>query len=701
MLTYVLAALGACGPALAGPPATPTARVVDHLHGDDLADDYRWLEALEAESEQVRDWTTAQNDHTRSVLDGLPGRETLEARLEALMSLPTIGAPAMRSNRYFHLERRGSQNQPVLYVREGPAGEPRVLLDPNALNEQGLVSLDWHAPSHDGRLVAFGTSFAGDENSVLRVLEVATGRWLADEITGKVNSVNWLPDGRGFFYHDLADVANPYSGRIRFHELGSHPRHDRTLFEQYTEGPLATTWGPFAYTSRDGRWMVLGYSTSTKANDLWIVDLDRWFRSGEFVRTDVIVGDDSSNSGPILGDTLFLQTTSGAPNGRVFAVDLNEPAREQWAEIIPERSDAVLRNLSAGRGLLVADYEKKATTVLEVFRTDGRPLRAVELPGLGSAGVSTEEDRTEAFVTFTSFNDPTSIWRVDLESGRRELWARVDAPFDPASIEVKQVWYPSKDGTRVSMFIVHRKGLRLDGRNPALLYGYGGFNISLTPAFDARRIPWLEAGGVLAVPNLRGGGEYGQEWHEAGMLAHKQNVFDDFIAAAEHLIAERYTSAERLAIMGGSNGGLLVGAAVTQRPDLFAAAVCAVPLLDMLRYHQFLMAKYWVPEYGDPDDPQHFEWLRAYSPYHNVRKGVRYPAILFTAGENDSRVHPLHARKMAALLQAAAANDPEDDPILLWVDRSAGHGAGKPLRLRIADAADVASFLMWQAGLAR
>jgi prolyl oligopeptidase len=430
-----------------------------------------------------------------------------------------------------------------------------------------------------------------------------------------------------------------------------------------------------------------------------VVDLDRWFRSGEFVTADIIVGEDAESRGPVLGDTLFMQTSSGAPNGRVFAVNLNNPARDNWVEIIPERADAVLRGLSLARGHLVASYLKSAATVLEVFKPDGEGLGEIALPDIGSARITTNENRTEAFVTFTSFDDPTSIWRVDVATGRRELWERVEVPFNPDDYVVKQVWYPSADGTNISMFVVHHRTVRLDGNNPTILYGYGGFKIPMTPSFRSTRIPWLEAGGVYAVAHLRGGGEYGENWHKAGMLGNKQNVYDDFYAAAEYLIAQGYTNSKRLAVFGGSNGGLLVGAAVTQRPDLCAAAVCAVPLLDMLRYDDFLMAKYWVPEYGDPDNPQHFKWLRAYSPYHNITEGIRYPAILFTAGENDSRVHPLHARKMTARLQTVATNDFERDPILLWVDRTAGHGAGKPQRLRIRDAADIYSFVMWQTGM--
>ncbi len=685
---------------LAGPPPSPASRVVDRMHGAEIADDYRWLESLESESVTVREWTTAQNDYTRGVLDGLPGRQRFEERLDALMTLPSMDAPAMHAERYFNSARvSGRENQPVLFVRAGLEGAPQALLDPNALDAEGLVSLDWWEPSQDGGLLAFGLSRSGDENSVLHVLDVASGRWLADEISGKVGDVQWRPDGRSFFYHDLADVGNPYSGRIRFHELGTHPRQDRTLFQQYKEGPYAATWGPFATVSRDARWMILGYWTSTKANDLWVIDLDRWHRSGEFVTSEIIVGDDSNSSGPVHGDTLFMETTFEAPKGRIVAVELNDPRRERWREIVPEKRDAVLRSVQLARGRIVARYERNASTMFEQFTLDGRPLGTIELPGIGTAALSTDPDRTEAFLTFTSFNDPTSIWRLDLADGRRELWERLKVPFDPASIEVRQVWYPSADGIKVSMFIVHRKGLKLDGKNPTLLYGYGGFNISLTPTFRADRIPWLLGGGVYAVPNLRGGGEYGEGWHEAGMLGQKQNVFDDFIAAAEYLVKQRYTSPEHLAILGGSNGGLLVGAAITQRPDLFAGAVCAVPLLDMLRYQDFLMAKYWVPEYGDPADAEAFRWLRAYSPYQNIKPGVRYPATLFTAGEHDSRVHPMHARKMVAQLQAVARNDFDDDPIMLWVEREAGHGAGKPLSMRIRDATDVLSFLAWQTGM--
>jgi prolyl oligopeptidase len=697
--------------AAGGAPPTPARPVTDQVHGVEIVDAYRWLEGDEhgRMTPEVASWTDAQNAHTRSVLDNLPGRAELESRLRELMEVGTVSAPTMRGNRYFYSRREGNQNQAIHYVREGHDGTSRILLDPNTLDEQGLVTVSWTAPNHDGTLLAFGMFRAGDENSTLYVMNVDSGVWLADEIPGKVGGVSWLPDSSGFFYRNLADIENPYSAQVRFHTLGTHHRQDPILFEQYKEGPLATTYGPYAYADRECRWLILGYFTSTRNNDLWVIDLDRWFSTGgpqgagEFIKRDIIIGEDARSYGPVIGDTLFLNTTFDASNGRVFAVNLaaDDPSdRSQWREVIPEQEDAVLRSLSVASGLLVADYESNAASDIRIFSTDGQPRGSLELPTIGSASIATEEDRTEAFLSFTSFSTPRSIYRVDLNEPRqRTLWERPDVPVDPSIVEVKQVWFDSRDGTRVPMFVIHRKGLELNGDNPTILYGYGGFNISQRPFFAATLFPWFEAGGVYAVANLRGGGEFGAAWHRAGTLENKQNVFDDFIAAAEWLIENRYTNPTRLAISGGSNGGLLVGAAITQRPELFAAAISGVPLLDMIRYEHFLMARYWNPEYGTAEDPEHFRWLLAYSPYHNVKPGTPYPAVFFTTGENDMRVHPMHARKMAALMQASTASDPVERPILLWVDRDAGHGAGKPLHLRIRDVADGRMFMMWQLGM--
>jgi prolyl oligopeptidase len=695
-------------PAAAAPPAAPPpteARpVTDVLHGESVVDPYRWLEgdAKGALTPEVTTWTDAQLAYTRQVLDNLPGRKAVEDRLRELMEVGSVSAPRMRGNRYFYGKREGNENQARVFVREGLSGAPKLLLDPNTLDAKGLVTVSWTVPDPAGKLLAFGMYRAGDENSTLYVLDVDSGRWLADEIPGKVGGVDWIPDSSGFFYRNLENVKDPYSGQVMFHRLGTHPRQDVRLFRQYTKeenAKLATTYGPGFGTSEDGRWGLLSYATGTSTNDLWAIDLDRYFRTGEFVKTDVIVGSESTSRGPILGDTLFLHTTDGAKNGRVVAVDLNAPDRAGWKTLVPERKDVSIRGVSLARGVLVVTLLKDAATRIELYSLDGKPLGELPLPGIGTAYLSTAQDRTEAFLTYTSFNEPSGVYHVDLSTKKLELWERPKVPVDPSIVEVKQVFYPSKDGTKVPMFVVHKKGLKLDGANPTLLYAYGGFNVSQTPSFSATLFPWFEAGGVYALAGLRGGGEYGDAWHEAGMLERKQNVYDDFIAAAEWLIAQKYTKPARLAVAGGSNGGLLTGAVLTQRPELFGAVISAVPLLDMLRYQSFLMARYWIPEYGTAEKPEHFKFLKAYSPYHNVKKGTKYPAVLLTAGENDSRVHPLHARKMAALLQASTASDPATKPILLWVDREAGHGQGKPLALRVRDVADQRMFLMWQLGM--
>jgi prolyl oligopeptidase len=706
-LSVLLCALSHfAGLALAAPPPTAVEPVTETLHGVELVDPYRWLEGsaapeVEEDAEldaRVAEWTEAQNAYTRGVLDTLAGRDRLEARLHELLTVGSVGAPDVRGGRYFYFERQGEQAQPVLYVREGHDGEPRTLIDPNQLDDEGLTALSWSEPSPDGELLAFGLYRGGDENATLHLMRVDNGEWLADEIPNKVNSVDWLPDGSGFVYRRLADAEDPYSGVIQMHKVGRHHRQDPVLFEQYKEGPLATTWGPYPVVDPEARWMAVVYFTGTDSNDLWIYDLAHWRETGELVRTDLAIGLEA-RFGPFFADgNLLVQTTLGAPNNRIVEVDMADPAPENWQDVVPER-DAVIRNVSVADGVMAVSYLEKAATRIRLFEFAGGSRGDLELPGIGTAGLSTEHDSKEAFLSFESFNEPDSIYRVDLATGERSLWARPDVPVDPTQVTVKQVFYTSKDGTEVPMFLVHRKGLALDGQNPTILRGYGGFNIPQTPRFRGTDFPWLEAGGVFAVAGLRGGGEFGEEWHQAGMLENKQNVFDDFIAAAEWLIANKYTNSRQLGILGGSNGGLLTGAAVVQRPELFSAVVSAVPLLDMLRYQHFLMARYWVPEYGTAENADHLPFLLEYSPYQNVEKGTDYPAVLLTAGANDVRVHALHARKMAARLQAATTGDKEKEPILLWVEGDVGHGRGKPLALRKRDAADLMGFFGWQLGL--
>lgn len=697
------------------PPHTERRPVTETLHGQTITDNYRWLEGYAAPdslgelTDEVADWTTAQNTHTRNALDNLPGREAITQRIGQLMRVGSTSRPRMRGDLYFNTEREGDQKQGVLYVRQGFNGDKRVLLDVNALDPSGLTALAWYTPNQDGSLLAYGTYQAGDENATLHLLDVATGEKHPDVITGKVGGVSWMPDGKRFVYSKLRDVENPYSRQIRVHTLGQPSEEDLLLFEQHKEGPLATTWGPFFSMSRDGRWLALGYYTSTSSNDLWLVDLEQAILTGNLNRIDLVVGEDANTYPFFAHDRLYLNTQVDAPNGKVYSLNPHEPFREAWSVVLPEADGYVLRDLYEAQGTLIAGYEHKAHDTFIAYTPEGKKLATIPLPGagLGSAGISTHHDRTEAFIGYTSFNEPTSIYRLNLADAIKPgstndtytLWARPEVPVDPGLIDVKQVTYTSKDGTPVTMFLVHKKGTQLTGDNPTLLYGYGGFNISMTPYFSATMFPFFEAGGVYAVANLRGGGEYGDAWHKAGMLDNKQNVFDDFIAAAQWLIETGYTNPDKLAIAGGSNGGLLVGAVMVQRPELFKAVICGVPLLDMLRYQHFLMARYWVPEYGDPAKPEDFTWLKAYSPYHNVTSETSYPATLVTAGENDTRVHALHARKFAALLQTETAATPTQAPILLWVDQEGGHGQGKPLDLRIRDVVDQRAFLMWQLGM--
>ncbi|MEM7755395.1 MAG: prolyl oligopeptidase family serine peptidase, partial [Planctomycetota bacterium] len=682
--------------ALAAPPETEARPVTDDMHGTAVVDPYRWLEGDNSDptrmgllTEEVAEWTDAQNAYLRSTLDPLSGRSAVERRVRELLESGSMGTPRSVGDYTFYTKQLGAQPQPVLYVGKASNGangggggvaalNGRVLLDPATVDTTGLTSLDWYTPSQDGSLVAFGMSRAGDENSTLYILETATGEWLSDEIPGKVSLSGWLPDNRSFVYSRLEDIDDAYSRTTAVHEIGRHWRQNPVLLRQRDvaaiyEGlgksedelaALATTWGPGGTPSRDGRWLSVGYWTGTSSNDVWVADLETARRTGELDLVPVLIGAEGRNSPYVHNGTLYMQTYVDAPNGKVVAIDPYNPDPADWVDVIPHRRDAILQGYGIARGVLTATYLDDASTKIELFALDGTPLGPLTLPGIGSASLSTAMDRTEAYLRYESFNEPDSIYAVDLAAPGEEprLWDRVDVPFDGSTLEVRRVKYSSKDGTEVGMFIVHPKGVELNGENPTILYGYGGFNISMDPFFSTTFVPWFEAGGVLAVANLRGGGEKGLEWHRAGQLDRKQNVFDDFIAAGEYLVNNGYTRPEKLGIMGGSNGGLLTGAAVTQRPDLFGAVYIGVPLLDMLRFEKFLMARFWVPEYGDPAEAEHYRWLAEYSPYHNVEPGTAYPAALITAGENDTRVHPLHARKFAALLQTRTTADQGQQP---------------------------------------
>jgi prolyl oligopeptidase len=673
-------------------PPTPRGDEVDLLHGESIPDPYRWLENGDDPATQT--WTAEQNALTERLLEAVPGRDRIRARLDQLLAIGALSAPEPVRGRYFYQRRDGRQNQPVLYVREGRDGADRVLIDPNRLDPDGTTALDWFYPSEDGGLLAYGISENGSEQSVLHVVEVETGALLPDRIPRtRAADLAWLPDGTGFYYTrypapgEVPEGEEHYHRAVFLHRLGTDPARDPLVFR-----PAEKEHWPGVSLSPDGRWLVIGVARTFDQTDLYLQDLP----TGS---APVAVARDlpATFDGEVVRGRLYLRTNLDAPTYRLYLVDPERPARDGWREIIPPRPDAVLESVRITGSALAVSYLERASSRLRLADLDGGGMREVPLPAIGSLfGLSGEWDGEEVFYGFTSYTVPPTVYRLDLQSGASELWRQVEADLDPAAYDVRQVSYRSADGTPVTMFVVSRTGLVRDGSNPVYLTGYGGFNISMTPAFSRSLLLWLERGGVVAIPNIRGGGEYGEAWHQGGMLGRKQNSFDDFIAAAEWLIREGYTRPERLAAAGGSNGGLLMGAVLTQRPDLFAAVVVQVPLLDMLRYHRFLIARLWIPEYGSAEDPGQFRWLRAYSPYHRVRDGVAYPAVLLATAESDTRVDPMHARKMAARLQAATGSD---RPVLLRLEARAGHGAGKPLNKVLEELTDTWAFVFWQLGV--
>jgi prolyl oligopeptidase len=677
-------------------PRTERVNVVDDVHGIKVADPYRWLEA-DADV-RVREWTDRQNARTRAVLDSLPERAAFARRLRELLSVGLLSTPRPIAGRVFHTRREGEQKQAVLYVRDSPATKDRALVDPNARDPEGLVTLDWYYPSPDARYVAYGLSRGGDEMSTLHVIETATGKDLPDRIPHTQRStVAWVSGEGGFYYtvHPAPGSVAPgdenYYRRVRYHRLGDDPANDDLVFGE--NRPKEDILG--VSVSDDGRWVLLTAFKGWASSDVYLLDRDRPERG----LVTILEGQDAIAEGFVLDDRVWLRTNLNAPNYRVVSASCEAPVASQWETIIPEGND-VIESFDRTRDRLAVLRLVRATSRLATYDLRGKDEREITLPSLGAIEiVEGEHDGDRVGYTFQSFTQPPVAFIAHARSGRVEEIARLRMPerLDVARVVVEQTSYASRDGTEVTMFLVHRNDVRPSGTVPTLLTGYGGFNISRTPVYAAGAAAWVEAGGLFALPNLRGGGEYGETWHRAGMLARKQNVFDDFHAAAESLIERGWTDPGQLAISGGSNGGLLVGAALTQRPELFAAVSCAVPLLDMLRYQNFRIARFWIAEYGSAEDPQQAEWLARYSPYHNVRAGVRYPPVLFTTAEGDSRVDPMHARKMAALLQAQS-EDPES-VVLLRVDRDAGHGVGKPLDKQVDDFADQYAFLAWRTGL--
>jgi len=673
-------------------PAAPRIPVADTLHGTVIVDDYRWLE--DGADPRVVAWTEAQNRLSRAALDALPQRPYLVRRFNELWRYDDESVPyeIVDSDRLFYASKARDAEKWVFCTRARAGAPGEVLIDPNTWDAED--ELAGAVPTRDGRRLAFGRARGGNENPVLRVMEIATRRILPDSVQGRKQYVNaWLPDGSGFYYS-----ANPAAGTVPageeyywhavyLHRLGTPASADRKVFwdDQVRENYHGID------VSEDGRTEVL-YRSHFDFNELFFRPV-----GSEAPPTPLATGFDAQYGALVIGERIFITTNAGAPRYRVYVTDTAHPERTAWRVFIPEDPDARLSYLTGIGGYLYAVYEEHALTAIRIYDLEGRRLHDVTLPGLGSAGVSGLWSKPTCWVSFTSYTHPPTIYHYDVDADRLTVVHEFPVKIDASPFTTDQVEYASRDGTRVTMFLLHRKDVRRDGTSPALLTGYGGFDASMRPHFSTTYFTWLEAGGMIAIPNLRGGGEYGRDWHEAGKREKKQNVFDDFLAAGEWLIREGYTEPERLAILGGSNGGLLVGAALTQRPELFRAVVCQVPLLDMVRYHKFGLANIWAEEYGNADDPAQFRYLYAYSPYHHVVDGRRYPAVLLTASENDARVNPLHARKMAARLQAA---DTGGGPILLQVHPVSGHGGGTTISTRIQQTADAWAFLMDALGMA-
>lgn len=688
-----LLALGLCtAPTLAqvAYPPTPRGDVTDTYFGVTVPDAYRWLEELD--SAATKAWIEAQNKITFAYLEQIPQREAIKQRITELWNYERYGIPFKEGGKYFYTFNSGLQNQNILYVADSLDADPRVLLDPNTFSQDATVALASYTVSPDGRYIAYGTSDGGTDWKNWKIRDIATGQDTPDTLTfTKFTNMSWARDSGGMYYsrHPAGpDGKGDGSARVSvyFHKLGEPQSADPLVYEL----PDDPTRNPYATATEDGKYLVIGVYEGNIANAVHYLDLrnpgakvvrllDKWDALYEFL------GNEDS--------VFYFQTTNGAPKGRVVAIDVNDPAEGNWRTVVPEAQETLDTATFVGRRI-VAQYLKDAKSAVRVYTLEGQAQGEVALPGIGSAGgFSGHETDPETFYSFSGFTTPMETYRYNVVTGESTLFKRPSVKgLNPDAFETTQVFYTSKDGTRVPMFIVHKKGLTLDGSNPTLLYGYGGFNISLTPGFSTSRMVWMEMGGVLAIPNIRGGGEYGKAWHEAGIREHKQNVFDDFIAAAEWLIANRYTSTPHLAIQGGSNGGLLIGACMTQRPDLFGACLPAVGVLDMLRYHLPSMnARNWSSDYGLSENEADFRAQIAYSPYQNVKKGTCYPPTLVTTADHDDRVVPWHSFKFAAALQWAQSCD---NPVLIRVETRAGHGAGKPTWMVIEDLADQWAFLV-------
>jgi prolyl oligopeptidase len=665
-----------------------TDSVVDDYHGVKVADPYRWLE--DSDGAETKAWVKAQSRLTSAYLAAIPARGKIKARLTKLWNYPRYSVPEKEGGRYFFSKNDGLQNQAVLYTQKSLDGKPSIVIDPNKLSKDGTVALTNQEFSKDGALLAYGLSRSGSDWQEVRTRRVDSRRDYDEAIQWcKFTSIAWKHSNEGFFYNRFPEPGtvpkedqNNFN-RVYWHQLGTPQSADRLVFER----PEAKELTFYPAVTEDGKYLVLNVRHGTDPkNRIYYRDADG---DGAFIRL-LDEADARYDFVANVGPVFYFQTDLDAPRGRVIAIDTRNPGRENWREILPQQDDVMAFVQMVNHQFVVA-WMHDVHHLLKIYNPDGSLVREIELPALGAiGGLSGKAEDTEMFFSFTSFLFPTTIFRYDFKTTGLAVFRKSQIDFDPSPYETKQVFYQSRDGTRVPMFLTHKKGLALDGNNPTLLYGYGGFDIDITPFFSVPALIWLEQGGVFAVANLRGGSEYGEAWHRAGMLDKKQNVFDDFIAAAEWLIQNKYTRPSRLAIEGRSNGGLLVAACILQRPDLFGAVACGVPVTDMLRFHKFTVGRYWVPEYGSAEaSVEQFKTLYAYSPLHNVKAGVNYPPILVTTADTDDRVAPLHGRKFTATLQRAGGKN----PVLLRVETKAGHGQGKPISKLIAEQSDAYAFL--------
>jgi prolyl oligopeptidase len=670
------------------PPVTKIDDVKETIHGTVVNDPYRWLE--DQASLETRAWIDAQNACAQAVLGKLLGQQAISRRLGELVKVDMIGLPVERGGRYFYAKRLAAQDLYVLYMRQGAAGPEQVLVDPAGLTPDHTTSVNFEGISEDGKLVAYGVRKGGEDEVSIHFLDTDARKDLPDVLPrGRYSAVSFNHDKTGFYYSELTAEGPRVFYHVYGTATGSAATQDKMVFgDGFGQEKIIDV-----NISEDGRYLLFTvfYGSACEKSEVYFQDLKQ---GGPIVP--IVTTINACFQGAVAERTLYLQTNWKSPNWKILGVPLANPAQENWKELIPEGTSRLEDFRLAGRKI-IAQYSHNASSELKVFNADGSPAGDIALPQIGTvAGITGRWESAEAFMSFQSFAIPSTIYGYDVAKQDMTIWAKPNVPVDANAFEVKQIWYESKDKTRVPMFLFYKKGLKLDGSNPALMTAYGGFDVSETPGFRDDAIIWAEHGGVFALPNLRGGGEFGEDWHHAGMLDKKQNVFDDFFAAAEWLIANHYTSAKKLAITGRSNGGLLMGAAMTQRPDLFGAIVCGYPLLDMVRYHKFLVARYWVTEYGSSDDAAQFPALYAYSPYHHVVKGTKYPAVLFLTGDSDTRVAPLHARKMTAEMQAAQGGD---KPIMLLYDTKLGHSEGRPVSKIIEEDTQVLDFLFWQVGV--